>query len=82
MRTLLKATHATEPPKLTQRLVAIPLFCILCSPDKIKGDATSFDIDLGDWFDQLAGTSTGGLLALYCEFAASVLCQHPSDNST
>jgi hypothetical protein len=25
-----------------------------------------FDIQLGAWFDQLAGTSTGGLLSLYC----------------
>ena len=28
-----------------------------------------FDIDLADWFDSLAGTSTGGLLALYRELS-------------
>jgi hypothetical protein len=24
-------------------------------------------VDLGDWFQLISGTSTGGLLALYCE---------------
>jgi hypothetical protein len=42
---------------------------LLCSPELAAKltDIECFDVDLGDWFDQLAGTSTGGLLALYCK---------------
>ena len=34
-------------------------------------DPTMFDIQLGAWFDQMAGTSTGGLLAIYCACGAA-----------
>ena len=34
-------------------------------------DPKMFDIQLGAWFDQMVGTSTGGLLAIYCACGAS-----------
>ncbi|KAG2452638.1 hypothetical protein HYH02_002872 [Chlamydomonas schloesseri] len=38
-----------------------------------------FDVDIGDWFDQLAGTSTGGLLALYLAARGGAGEARPSD---
>jgi patatin-like phospholipase/acyl hydrolase len=40
---------------------------LLSPPDQWQTLKKCFDIDIADFFDQLAGTSTGGLLALYCE---------------
>ncbi len=40
---------------------------LLSPPEDWRTLKQCFDVDIADFFDQLAGTSTGGLLALYCE---------------
>lgn len=34
---------------------------------KVAGEVTKFEVNIADFFDQLAGTSTGGLLTLWRE---------------
>jgi hypothetical protein len=37
------------------------------------GAPAAFDIQIGAWVDQIAGTSTGGLLAIYCGWGAQAV---------
>jgi hypothetical protein len=47
-----------------------PLERVLSEGDA-AGAPAAFDIQLAAWFDQLSGTSTGGLLAIYCARGAA-----------
>lgn len=42
--------------------------CLMCRlAADVEANPEHYRIRLGDWFDMLAGTSTGGLLAIYRE---------------